>query len=167
MFFLTANSTPETQESQSREWVEARLKSGRCWSFVVELLPADGAADGQDSTSNHSPPMTKKFIGMCGAHRIPEMGYMFDPSVWGQGYATEAVKGFLEAYWEAFPEGFPGLEGEEKDYLTAVTDKTNSGSVKVLEKNGFEYWKEQEQMDDSTGEKVMIDVRRVWRPGNG
>lgn len=104
---------------------------------------------------------------MCGAHKLPEIGYMFDPLEWGRGYASEAVKGFLKAYWERFPEGFPGLEGQEKNYLTAVTDKINIGSVKVLKRNGFEYWKEQEDVDDETGEKFILDFWRVWRPEKG
>lgn len=108
--------------------------------------------------------MARNFIGLCGGHKLPEIGYMLDPSIWGLGYATEAVEGFLEAYWEMFPEGFPGLEGEEKDYLMAVSDKINIGSIRVLERNGFEYWKEQEEVDGDTGEKVMLEVRRVWRP---
>ncbi|MCJ1271455.1 hypothetical protein MMC22_011356 [Lobaria immixta] len=157
---------PEAEESQSREYLEARMGEGRWWSFVVHLLPTEPVGAIEDS-SLEPPTTSSKFIGICGGHRLPEIGYLFDPAVWGKGYATEAVEGFIKAYWDTFPDGFPGLEGEDKDFLMAVTDKDNFGSVTVLKRNGFEYWKEKEEDDELTGGKVRLTVRRVWRPGKG
>lgn len=152
--------------SQSRKHIESQKGEGRWWSFVVHLLPAEPV--GVEKDSSVEPPTTgSRFIGICGGHRLPEIGYLFDPSVWGQGYATEAIEGFIKAYWDTFPDGFPGLEGEERDFLMAVTDKDNLGSVAVLKRNGFECWKEKEVDDELNGGKVMLTVRRVWRPSKG
>lgn len=92
---------------------------------------------------------------------------MFDPLVWGRGYATEAVAAVVTAYWDVFPQGHPALEGEERDYLMAIVDESNVGSIKVLERNGFRYWKELEEEDPLNGGKVMVTARRLWRPGKG
>ena len=163
---LTFTRKPDTEESQTREYLKSRMSEGRWWSFVVCLLPTEPAQAGKGSCKE--PPTTNnKFIGICGGHRLPEIGFLFDPSVWGQGYATEAVEGFMKAYWDTFPDGFPGLEGEDKDFLMAVTDKENIGSVTVLERNGFKYWKDKEEDDGLTGERVTLIVRRVWRPRKG
>ena len=105
-----------------------------------------------------------KVIGLCGGHSLPEIGYIFDPSYWGCGYATEALKGFLEVYWETWPEGHPFLEGEESEYLKAVTGKDGHASMAVLKKCGFEFWKEEEEENDIEG-RVMLWAWRIWRPG--
>lgn len=139
---------------------------GRWWSFVVNLLPTETIGASND-TPLEPPTMRSKFIGVCGGHRLPEIGYAFDPSVWGQGYATEAVEGFIQAYWNTFPQGFPSLEEEDRDFLMAVTGEDNLGSVTVMKRNGFEYWKEEEVDDELTGGKATLIVRRVWRPGKG
>ncbi|MCJ1462903.1 hypothetical protein MMC07_001507 [Pseudocyphellaria aurata] len=157
---------PDTKESQSRDYLEFLRGEGRCWNFVVHLLPTESVRTSND-TSLEIPATSSKFIGICGGHWLPEVGYLFDPSVWGQGYATEALEGFIKAYWDTFPDGFPGLEGEEKDFLMAVTDEDNVGSVTVLKRNGFEFWKEKEENDKRTGENVTLTVRRVWRAGKG
>lgn len=146
--------------------METLRGEGRWWSFVVHLLPTEPVGAGEDSSLDPAT-ASSKFIGVCGGHRLPEIGYLFDPSVWGQGYATEAVAGFIQAYWDTFPDGFPGLEGEEKDFLMAMTEEDNVGSVMVMKKNGFEYWKDIEADDEFTGTKVMLPLRRVWRPGKG
>ena len=106
-------------------------------------------------------------LGLCGMLSAPEIGYAFHPSVWGKGIATEAIRGLIKAYWEVFPSGHPALEGAEKVYLMALTDVWNRGSEKVLKKNEFEFWKEQEEEDKRDGNKNMIVLRvwRLWRPG--
>lgn len=163
---LTLTRKPETKESQSRDYIEALMGRGRWWSFVVHLLPTELVGGRQDSILKPAT-TSSNFIGMCGGHRLPEIGYLFDPSVWGQGYATEALEGFIKAYWDTFPDGYPGLEGDDKDFLMAVTDKDNLGSMTVLKRNGFEYWKEEEVDDELAGGKVNLIVTRVWRPGKG
>jgi ribosomal-protein-alanine N-acetyltransferase len=70
-------------------------------------------------------------IGIVGVHRtLPtaELGYIFHPSVWGRGYATEAVSLFVKLFWELRP---------TVRKIIAQTDSENFGSMKVLLKCGF------------------------------
>ena len=77
---------------------------------------------------------------------------------------TEALKGLCAAYWSAFPDGYPGLEGERKHMLTADTDRRNRACRAVLEKCGFAWWKEEEA--ELKGEKITEYWYRMWRPGS-
>jgi hypothetical protein len=58
---------------------------------------------------------------------VADIGYGFNPSVWGRGYATEAVAAFSNWLLER-----SGLEA-----VTADTAVTNVASGRVLEKCGF------------------------------
>ncbi|KAH8589640.1 GNAT domain-containing protein [Bisporella sp. PMI_857] len=72
-----------------------------------------------------------RMIGIVGVYAFrpaPEIGYTFHPDVWGQGYATEAVKAFISLYWELRP---------SVDAVEAKTDVENIGSIRVLSKCGF------------------------------
>lgn len=60
-----------------------------------------------------------------------------------------------------FPEGLPGLRGEEKDYIEAVTDRINYGIIVVLRKCGLTLLKEAER-DYGPGEDSIRKVL-VWR----
>ncbi len=60
-------------------------------------------------------------------HREGSLGYAFDPAVWGQGYATEAVGRVLV-------EGFRHI-GLHR--IHAVCDPENRGSARVMEKLGM------------------------------
>jgi RimJ/RimL family protein N-acetyltransferase len=73
------------------------------------------------------------FIGWCSLNRWnPEyrsgsLGYCFDDSVWGRGYATEAARALLQ--W-----AFGALD---LNRVQAETDTRNVASARVLEKLGF------------------------------
>jgi ribosomal-protein-alanine N-acetyltransferase len=68
-------------------------------------------------------------IGSIGSPRPGELGYMFHPSYWGKGYATEVLKAFLNTYYEVLG---PGI-----GKIVAHTDVENEGSKRVLVKCGF------------------------------
>lgn len=105
-------------------------------------------------------------IGMCGVHTAPEVGYSFHPDVWGKGYASEAIAGLVEKYWETFPDGHPSLQEHERDYLEGHTARENLASQGVLRKNGFQFWKEVEESSSvGGGPKEMMMVWRRWKPG--
>lgn len=56
-----------------------------------------------------------------------EINYMFDPTVWGKGYATEAARTFLSV----------GFDGHALDRMVATTNPDNGASAHVLRKVGM------------------------------
>ncbi|KAI1971585.1 hypothetical protein LOZ51_006745 [Ophidiomyces ophidiicola] len=65
-----------------------------------------------------------------------EVGYLIHPDLWGRGYATEALKAAIQAWWEGYEADRPP-EGMA-DELYAVTHTGNVPSYRVLTKCGFE-----------------------------
>jgi RimJ/RimL family protein N-acetyltransferase len=65
-----------------------------------------------------------EMIGVITTHKIdpfPELGYALQPSVWGNGYATEALREYVKHYF---------------DRLTAWVDTENAASVRLMRKTG-------------------------------
>ena len=74
--------------------------------------------------------------GLCGLVRRHglegvDLGYAFLPRYWSKGYATEAALAVKE-----YARNTIGLKR-----LVAITDPVNQGSIRVLEKIGFEFEK--------------------------
>ncbi|KAF3057092.1 hypothetical protein GL218_06016 [Daldinia childiae] len=94
---------------------------------------------------------TGEIIGMGGMPKTdlffgwPEVGYMLKKEYWGQGYATEFVRAFIDHWWtlprsEAeieVVEGSVDRSGEVPEMLSAIADDNNPRSKHVLEKAGF------------------------------
>lgn len=120
------------------------------FSFAVELLPNGNQATGAT-------------IGVLGLFRPPACGYLLDEPFWGYGYATEALKAFVQKYWEHFPEGAPGLQPEDRDLLLAHVHEGNVASENVLKKVGFRAIGQEVSKLDS-GETVRATVFRIERP---
>ncbi|MCJ1446109.1 MAG: hypothetical protein MMC23_006614 [Stictis urceolatum] len=109
---------------------------------------------------------------------IPEIGFWLGPEAQGKGYATEALKAVLGAFWDA--EGDGGETGSEDegskvidrsrvDVIEAATYPDNVASEKVLRKAGFEIF-ERREMDayvELLGGWLDVVVWRVTRPGPG
>ena len=79
---------------------------------------------------------TGEAIGMCGLIRRDaledvDVGYAFLPRFWGKGYASEAVNGTLK-----FAKSSARLTR-----VVAIVDPNNQGSIRVLEKAGFQFEK--------------------------
>jgi len=75
---------------------------------------------------------TGTFIGRCGIHRWRsevELGYIVEPSFWGQGFATEMATAVAGHAFTAL-----GLSN-----LVAFTRKENLASRRVMDKVGFLY----------------------------
>lgn len=95
---------------------------------------------------------TAEFIGWCGLKFRPEideidLGYRFIPKHWGKGYATEAAKHTLD-------HGFKNLG------LKTITGRAhieNTASLKVLEKIGMQYIKD--EVVDNCPVKTFVAVR--------
>jgi len=113
--------THETQEAM--ECMAQALERGPgqtgwwCWYFVLlegatghRVLIGDGG-----------------FKGPPDADGMVEIGYSVLQSYRNRGYATEAVKALAE--WAS--------EHPEVRGIVAETKRTNTGSIRVLEKNGF------------------------------
>ncbi|MDX1941692.1 MAG: GNAT family N-acetyltransferase [Saprospiraceae bacterium] len=78
------------------------------------------------------------YIGWCGLRYVPELrevdlGYRFFKKYWGQGYATESSKACLEY-------GFKALQLNK---IVARAMKANIGSIRVMEKLGMRFGKEE------------------------
>ena len=65
-------------------------------------------------------------IGKLGAWKLPEIGFLIDRAQWGQGFASEALTGFIARR--------RALGSTE---LTADVDPRNTASLKLLTRNGF------------------------------
>lgn len=101
---------------QATEWITSSLDNPNGFNHLIELLPSDSSTE-------------YTAIGSVGSPRAGELGYMFHPSYWGKGYATEAVMAFLKTYYE--------IMGPGAGNIVAHTDSENEASKKVLVKCGF------------------------------
>jgi ribosomal-protein-alanine N-acetyltransferase len=75
---------------------------------------------------------TSQIIGLCGLERSEEgieLSYMFFPTFWGRGLATEAVSVSLDY-------GFCRLSFER---IVAITQEANHASCQLLEKVGMKH----------------------------
>ena len=104
------------------------------------------------------------FIGWCSLtrwnpdHRSASMGYCFDETAWGRGYATEAARALLQWAFETL----------DLNRVQAETDARNAASARVLEKLGFV--REGMLREDCVVNGEVSDswvyglLRRDWRP---
>ena len=79
---------------------------------------------------------TNESIGMCGliqrdALEDVDIGYAFLPRFWSKGYAVESALAVKE-----YAGNVIGL-----NHIVAITDPENEGSIRVLEKIGFQFEK--------------------------
>lgn len=88
----------ETSVEESVTWLNEKIFAdpSSVWNFSIELLPDNTALPAEDRPKN-------LVIGAVGAVRGAELGYMLNAAYHGKGYATEAVKGFLELFWAVIP----------------------------------------------------------------
>jgi [ribosomal protein S5]-alanine N-acetyltransferase len=102
------STLPHDSFEQTWAWVlsEVEAPPGSSDDFVVTL---DGV-----------------LIGKLGCWRLPEVGFILDPVMWGRGIATEAMTAFIERRRK--------LGSTE---LTADVDPLNVKSLRLLQKTGF------------------------------
>ena len=128
------------------------------FNFAVEELGAPGKA-----------------VGVVGCHILepPECGYMLKKEVWGKGYATEALKRFLQAWWELprneveLDEKEPKVEDKNAvkvvpEVLNADIVDTNYASARILEKCGFK--RVSEELIEEKGEMITLVRLELERP---
>lgn len=98
-------------------------------------------------------PETNDFIGMCLARNFAdvsgqiEIGYTLSKKYWGKGIGTEVSRALVKYC-------FLSTDGNE---IVAVTDLSNIGSQKVLEKAGF---KRSDNLKRIDGELAYYIIKR-------
>ena len=66
-------------------------------------------------------------LGKLGCWKLPEIGFLFDRSAWGQGFANEALTAFIEH-----------RRARGSTVITADTDPRNVSSIRLLQRAGFQ-----------------------------
>ena len=102
------SNPPHKQIDETERWMASMVEADPADSddFIVTL---DGV-----------------LIGKLGTWKIPEIGFLIDPTYWGRGYASEAMAAFIERR--------RGLGTTE---LTADVDPRNLSSIMLLARHGF------------------------------
>ena len=75
----------------------------------------------------------------------PEIGYCLSRKYWNKGYMTQAVNLFIEYLYN---------QGFNKIYIRA--DENNIGSIRVIEKCGFKFTHQREEIDRKNDNKTII-----------
>ncbi|KAL3297495.1 Acyl-CoA N-acyltransferase [Colletotrichum asianum] len=160
------------ERSRSVERIRMMMGPGM-FSFAV-VLPSPAPSISHSSTSmarEEDEEGEGQVIGFVGVTSPPQIFYIFGRQSWGRGYATEALRAFLEEYWGRFPGGLkpeagPGSVGvdkdEEGDFLEAHVHDGNVGSENVLRKLGFKVVREGKTM--AHGVEVGTQIYRLNRP---
>lgn len=141
LFLYSWPKTPHTDIKQTEAMIQkkgfstpdASGATGR--QFVFAIILADDPL--------------RKVVGMVGINALvpaPSIGYGIHPDLWGKGYTSEAVRAVKDAWWRlprAELELEPGEGGaREAEQLFAACNQGNMGSVRVLQKSGFEIYRE-------------------------
>lgn len=126
---------PHDSIDETRVWVHDMMSAPETESddFVVEL---DG-----------------RVIGKAGCWRLPEIGYILHPSVWGRGYGAEALAAVTTHIFtrHSIPE------------IIAEVDPRNVASLALLAKLGFEETGRAErnvQIGDEWCDTVYLALKR-------
>ena len=119
---------PELMFVDPRPWVKRKPSPDFKWGVVLKNAPSDGPA--ADNFLEREP--SGRVIGDISVFdiensRMGSVGYRFDPEVWGNGYATEALHAVVDFIFTY----------TELDRLHATADVRNTASNRVLAKCGF------------------------------
>lgn len=102
-------------------------------NYGVFIRPSALPSSDLETTGAQPRPGADRMIGILGVHNVSspgtaEIGYVYDESVWGRGYATEALAAYMNVYWG---------HAKSINAVVAMVDPENTPSIKVLEKCGF------------------------------
>ena len=119
------STLPHETLEQTREWLDAMIATGPDHpDFVVER--------------------DERVIGKAGFWRLPEVGYILHPDVWGHGLGGEAVGAVIDHVFST----------RAVDILTADVDPENTASIRLLQRLGF--------VRTGSGERTW-NVGGVWK----
>jgi RimJ/RimL family protein N-acetyltransferase len=156
VMIFTSSGKVDVDTEATSIWVKrfTHPNDTKTFSFAIEELDNPGT-----------------IVGTVGSHvaEPPTLGYMFRKEFWGKGYATEALKGWMEEYWklprreiehsDSLPEvGELKLDdnGAAREVLVAEVESENKASSKIMEKCGFKPTGVQEQVEDFRGPAVIV-----------
>jgi [ribosomal protein S5]-alanine N-acetyltransferase len=156
---LWREGRPKTAE-QTETWLRETLASYEALSlgYLAVVRKADGALIGRcglmDMAVESSAPVGRLRRGWFGRDEAPEgvpvileceLGYTFDPAVWGQGFASEAARGV----WEY------AREELALEYVVSAILPHNAPSRRVAERA-------RARMDGQMDAAGMVFDRWVW-----
>lgn len=72
--------------------------------------------------------LSGRVVGKAGFYRLPEIGYILHPDVWGQGIAYEACRAVIDHVFAT---------RADIDHLIADVDPKNAKSINLLTRLGF------------------------------
>ncbi|KAL6702483.1 hypothetical protein ACN47E_001622 [Coniothyrium glycines] len=133
-------STLNESEENFRKWFDySEIHYARVGIFLKNSDGTEGDLVGEGGISNWD---NKD-------QRWPEIFYRFKEKFWKKGYCTEFVQEFLKIWWDlprkngrirvqAMSLGFQD-SSEVKEQLGGEANMGNKGSIRVLEKTGFEF----------------------------
>ena len=111
-------------------------------------------------------------VGVLGCHKAepPEIGYMLRTESWGKGYASEALRLWLDAWWELpredivieDAEPIPGnADNAVPEVLRADIDSKNAASARILARCGFRPVSEELVEENGvTIKMILLDLQR-------
>ena len=117
---------PELLFIDPRPWVKRKPSPDFKWGVVLKL-PQSPAATAPSGREPFGHVIGDVSIFDIENSRMGSVGYRFDPEVWGNGYATEALAAAVNFAFTC----------TELDRLQATADVRNIASNRVLEKCGF------------------------------
>lgn len=88
--------------------------------WIASMVEADAARDDFIVT------LDGQLVGKLGAWKLPEVGFLLDPRIWGMGYAAEALDAYVDRR---------RILGSVE--LTADVDPRNRASIRLLKRTGF------------------------------
>ena len=103
------STPPHEAIEQTRDWLAATI-----------AIPL---GEGEDFLVEHE----GRVIGKAGLYRFPETGFLFAPEMWGQGFASEALRAVIARAFAVH-----GLAAIEAD-----VDPRNAASLRLLGRLGF------------------------------
>lgn len=99
----------------------ADLRTTRAWLGGMIGAPPDQSED-------FVVELEGRVIGKAGFYRLPEIGYILHPDVWGRGLAHEACAAVIDHVFATRP----------VQALSADVDPRNAASIRLLARLGFE-----------------------------